>query len=529
MRIHLRDIGWALLSGLLLTLPFLDFSLAPLAWIALIPLIVTLSGRRTREGAVLGWLAGVVSGYGGMYWLARVTVPGYGVLGFYLALYPAAWGGWISWLSRRRPGWIWWAAPAGWTALEYLRTYFLTGFPWNLLGISQARHLPLIQIASVTGVYGVSFLVVLANASLAGSILAFRRRGARTGRFFLHGYPVLVAALVIGAVWGCGYRVLLLDALKSTRGVPLRVALIQGGVLQELKWQPSRAADHLETYLGLSRQALASGPGLIIWPESALPYYLEEQESVQRVLHRLAAGGNTYLLVGGDCRTRSAPRRFYNSAYLFSPAPSRWSRYDKIHLVPFGEYTPLKRIFPFLGRVVPWEEDFSAGEGISLMRMHHPNGPPAGGTEMGVLICFEDIFPGLARKIARRGASLLVNITNDAWYGKTIAPFQHAYAAVFRAVENGIYLARATNTGYSCIIDPRGKVVGEVVDDKGEPLFISGWQTVEIYPTRSRSFYTGHGDIFSWICIALALTASSGLTRFKINRVSFEQCRRGRG
>ncbi len=510
MHIKPRDIGLALLSGLLLTGPFLDFSLAPLAWVALVPLMITLNGLRPREGAVLGWLAGAVYGYGGIYWLARVTAPGYGVLGCYLALYPAVWGGWISWLSSRRPGWIWWGAPAGWTALEYLRTYLLTGFPWNLLGVSQARSLPLIQIASVTGVYGVTFLVVLANAGLAGWILSFRRSAGIPKRPFGRWGPVLLTALVIGGVWVWGYRTLRTGRKQPFPEAPLKVTLVQGGILQELKWDPSRAASHFQTYLNLSRQALAGAPDLIIWPESALPFYLEEQKNVQRLLGRLAAEGKTYLLLGGDYRTPSVPHRFYNSAYFFSPGPVPWGRYDKVHLVPFGEYTPLKRFFPFLSRVVPWEDDFSAGEGIRLFRITPSPSDPAGGIEMGVLICFEDIFPDLARTMVGRGASLLVNITNDAWYGRTVAPFQHAYASVFRAVENRAYLARATNTGYSCVIDPWGKVVGEVIDDEGERLFVSDWRTVVIYPGRSGSFYTRQGDVFSWLCVVFSLTASVG-------------------
>lgn len=510
-----------MLSGLLLTLPFLNFSLAPLAWIGLVPLILVVTGRPVREGAMLGFITGAVFGYGGMYWLSRVTIAGYGVLGLYLALYPALWAGWISWMATRRPGWIWWAAPASWTALEYLRTYLFTGFPWNLMGISQARNLSLIQIASVTGVYGVSFLVVLVNTSVASWLLFFQTGRERRGRKILRWLPTLVTVLLILAALGYGRRILKAPQEASPRSEPLAVTLIQGGIIQELKWDPSRAADHFETYLDLTRKSLESAPGLVIWPESSLPYYLEDQPVIQRLLSDLVVEGRTYLLLGGDYRSAATPPRYYNSAYLFSPEGHEWKRYDKIHLVPFGEYTPLKRFFPFLGHVVPWEEDFSAGERSALFKLDKPAGRRSGILKLGVLICFEDIFPGLVREMVRGGAGLLVNITNDAWYGRTIAPFQHAYAAIFRAVENRVYLARSTNTGYSCVISPRGEVVGEVVDDKGEVLFVSDWCTVEISPTPSGSFYTEQGDLFSWICVGLTFLASLGCLIFPDRRIFY--------
>ena len=503
----LVNIGLAVLSGFLLLLPFLDFSLSPLAWIALVPLIFACADRSVKEGALFGFLAGVIYGYGGMFWLAPVTAGGYGVLGGYIALYVAVWGGWISWLGSRRRGWIWWAAPAGWVALEYLRTHLFTGIPWNLLGISQVKALPLIQIASITGVYGVSFIVVLVNAVLAGYCLSFypgsNLRRPLLGRLI----PLLAVAAVILGTLIYGFRVLEKSEGAVTDEAPLAITLVQGGILQELKWKPSLAAAHFKTYLELSQEALKGGSDLVLWPESALPFYLEHHPSIQQVLSRLASEGDAYLLIGGDYRSPSAPLRYYNSAYFFTPDDQGWERYDKTHLVPFGEYTPLKKFLPFVSSVVPWEEDFSAGEELILFNLTRSIDESPRVLRLGTLICFEDIFPGLVREMVSHGAGLLVNLTNDAWYGRTIAPFQHAYASLFRAVENRIYLARATNTGYSCIIDPYGRIVGEVVDGAGESLFISDWATIEISPTLPGSFYTEWGDIFSWICIGAALTA----------------------
>ncbi len=504
----IKSIGLALLSGVLLLLPFLNFSLSPLAGVALIPLILVCAGRRVREGALLGFLAGIIYGYGGMFWLARVTPGGYGVLGGYLALYVAVWAGWISWLSNRRRGWIWWAAPAGWVALEYLRTYLFTGIPWNLLGITQVKVLPLIQIASITGVYGVSFLVVLVNSVLAG--LSLSSSSGSSGKHRLRGrlIPLLVAGVVVMATLIYGFRRLEESDDHSPDAEPLAITLVQGGIPQELKWKPSLAAAHFKTYLELSRAALKAGSDLVLWPESALPFYLEQHPSIQRVLSKLAAEGDASLLIGGDYRSKAAPLRYFNSAYFFTPDLPGWERYDKTHLVPFGEYTPLKKFLPFVSAVVPWEDDFSAGEQLILFNLPRSIDGSSRVLRLGTLICFEDIFPGLVREMVLQGAGLLVNLTNDAWYGRTIAPFQHAYLSLFRAVENRIYLVRATNTGYSCVIDPCGRIIGEVADKTGESLFISDWATIKITPTPAGTFYTRWGDIFSWLCIVAVLAAS---------------------
>jgi apolipoprotein N-acyltransferase len=506
----------ALFSGVLFTLPFLSFSLGPVAWIALVPLLAALGGRAVREGFLLGLLAGAVWGWGGLYWLHLVTVPGYLVLGLYLALYPALWSGWVVWLSARRPGWVWWAAPAAWTALEYLRTYLFTGFPWNLFGTSQIRNLPLIQISSLTGVYGVGFLLVLVNVAIAQTAVFLRQRTRPRQVILSRPGGIVPAVLLLTAALLYGHNILR-TAEEEVPAESLAVTLIQGSIPQELKWVPGLAPGHFQSHLDLSLRARARGSDLLIWPESALPYYLEEQPAVQRRLEDLVARGVSYLLLGGDYRDETGS---YNSAYLLSPAGGERRRYDKVHLVPFGEYTPLRSVFPFLGRVVPWDEDFSPGRGYPVFPLAGFSPPREPEPRIGVLICYEDIFPGPSREMVAGGANLLVNITNDAWFGKTPAPFQHFAASVFRAVENRVYLARAANTGYSCVIDPRGRIAGEVVDREGRSLFVPGWTTVPVYPRSRPSFYTEHGDLFSWICVVLALFATLGSRPIRVKRVS---------
>lgn len=494
----------ALSSGVLLTLPFISFALHPLAWVALVPLLLAVVGQSGKEGLRLGLLAGAVFGYGGFYWLNLVTVPGYLVLGLYLALYPAFWAAGAAWLSRRRPEWLWWAAPAAWIALEFLRAYLFTGFPWNLLGTSQVRNLSLIQVASLTGVYGVGFLLVMVNTAVASAVLFLRDRGRPGTRppsrpaGLLPAVCLLTAALLFG-------RHSLREEAAEPDAAPLRVSLVQASIPQDQKWIPGLAPAHFRTHLDLSRRALAGGSDLVIWPESALPYFLEEQPEVVRRLEELTATGGVCLLVGGDYRDRTGS---YNSAFLIGPPGSPRRRYDKVHLVPFGEYAPLRNVFPFIGRVVPWEEDFSTGPGFPVFPLDCLDRSPVPG--VGILICYEDIFPAHSRRLVNKGADLLVNITNDAWFGKTPAPFQHSAASVLRAVENRVYLARAANTGHSCVIDPRGRIVGEVVGRGGRRIFVPGWVTVPVHPRRRPSFYRRHGDLFSWLCVGLTLLAAAG-------------------
>ncbi len=496
----------ALLSGILLTLPFLSYSLGPVAWIALVPLLVAVWGRTFREGFLLGLIAGLVWAYGSFYWLYLVTFPGYLVLGLYLALYPALWSAWTARIFSRRPGWIWWAAPAAWTALEYLRAYFLSGLPWNLLGAGQVANLPLIQISDLTGVYGVGFLLVLVNTAIAAAAVYLRDR-SRPGRA-LPARPtgIVPAAVLLTAALVYGGRILRTEDGEPPAD-PLEVTVVQGSIRQEDKWVPGLAPAHFRTHLELSERALAGGSDLLIWPESALPYHLEEQPAVRTRLEELAARSGAHLLIGGDSRDETGN---YNSAFLFDPAGGPLRRYDKVHLVPFGEFTPLKSVFPFLSHVVPHEEDFSPGPGYEVFPLTGLPPRRGPGVRIGVLICYEDIFPAAARELVRGGANLLVNITNDAWFGRTPAPFQHSAGSVFRAVENRVWLARAANTGYSCVIDPRGRIIGEVTDRSGRALFVPGWTTVPVYPGRGRSFYRRHGDLFSWLCVGLALLATAG-------------------
>jgi len=476
------------LSGALLALPFLRFSLAGVAWAALVPLTVSWRGASWRSGALSGGLAGAVFWLLSLYWIDEVTCVGYVVLCLYLSLFWAAWGA-GSVLLWRRPALGWLGAAALWTALEYLRGSLFSGFPWNPLGASQAFVPVLIQPAAATGVYGVSFLIAAANGAWARLLFPGRFRAV----------PAAAAAAAVGATvwWG---RAVLDRAPARAAALPnVTVGLVQAGIRQEIKWNPAFANPIFARHLELTRAA-APRVDLAIWPESSVPWYLEETPEALSALRASLSGSDAVLIVGGDVHeVAESGERYYNAVYLIDREKGIEGRYDKLHLVPFGEFVPLRGLFPFLAGLVPWEHDFTPGKTAAILKS-----PSLPGVEIGPLVCFEDIVPPLSRDLSRRGANLLVNLTNDAWFGETVQPFQHAAAALFRTVENRVSLVRATNSGYSCLIDPWGRIVGEVRDPSGRVLFASAWTAEEVPLLAGGTFYTRHGDVFVLVCAALA-------------------------
>ena len=483
----LRRRGLAVLSGVLLALSFPRFHLAPLAFGALVPLLVGLHGVSTLQGTFLGIIAGMVFYLMSIPWVVHTMVTYGGLplplgvllliaLSLYLALYVGVFAYGVTRLSTRGGLAYLLGTAALWVILEYLRTFLLTGFPWNLLGYTQYRYLSVIQIASITGVYGVSFLLVLTNAAVALACLQFRRGG---GRVLL---PVLGAGLLlIGAVlFGMRQRV-----SAETRGREIRVSVIQGNIGQGAKWDPRFRDRTVEIYRRLTRKA-ERGSDLIVWPESAVPFFLREGGPLSQQVVDLAKNAQSYLLVGSPDRVGEIPTRLYNSAFLISPRGKIVQKYDKIHLVPFGEYVPLQSVLFFVEKMATGIGDFSSGEDFTVFDT--PQG------RFGVLICFEVIFPDQVRRYVREGADFLVNITNDAWFGDSGAPYQHLSMAALRAVENGVYLVRAANTGISALVTPTGQI------RKQSDLFVETVLSGTVVPRSSGTFYTRYGDVFAWGC-----------------------------
>jgi len=484
----LKKEGLAVLSGVLLFLSFPKFGHGVLAWVALAPLLIALHGAEGRLGLRLGYVAGATSALGVLYWTALVVVQ-YGglslpvgiavmtLLCLAFAVFPALFG-WVvaRWSSALGPPALL-LAPVAWVATEILRAHTFFEFPWCLLGYSQHTHLPFIQIASVAAVYGVSFLVAMTSALLAYVAVETRPKHRRAALVAL---PVLVVGVWAWGTWTMG------------GGVPesgrITVGLVQGGIAQEDKWVPENAMQNIGRHLKLTEDAAAAGAQLVVWPESAVPFLFDESPSLAEALRGVVRRHSIYLLFGNDDRD---PRHIYVGAKMLTPTGELVYRYHKIQLVPFGEYVPLQPLLTLGGRVaaklVQEVSDFTPGREATVAE--------AAGHRLGGFICYEAIFPHLVRRFPAQGAELLVNITNDAWYGRTSAPYQHLAMTVFRAVENGRYLVRAANTGITAVVDPRGRVLAQT------PLFVPTVLVREVPFVSGRTFYSRYGDVFAWSCL----------------------------
>ena len=490
----LLDFCLAALSGFLLVLAFPRFNLEALAWVALIPLLWSIRKKSPAQAALLGFVAGFSFFTGLLPWIYNVLtqyghLPGIVSVFFllaltaYLALYVSAFAFALRWVAARieLPETL--LAPPLWVSLEYIRGFLFSGFPWELLGYSQYLTLPLVQIADITGVYGVSFLIVLINASGYRFLEACLDHGLRSIRLEL-----LAAGLLLAASAGYGYWRLAGISPQSKEGTPVRISLIQGNIPQDVKWEPKFQEETVRSYVDLTLRTRYLFPNLVIWPETATPFFFQDSLSYQPRILEVGRTMGTYLLFGSPAYSgKVRETRYYNSAFLISPEGKEAGRYDKIHLVPFGEYAPLSGLLGFTRDIIGAMGDFESGEEVRNLAV--PQG------KFGVLICYEAIFPDLTRQFVDRGARFLVNITNDAWFGRTAAPYQHISMAALRAVENRVPIARAANTGISGFIHPSGKIL------QASDIFTKSILFGILYIKKTWSFYTQFGDLFSYLCM----------------------------
>jgi len=484
-------------------LSFPRYGHAAAAWIALAPLLLALvrqPGIRTRRAFLLGLVAGAVYFGGTVYWTPAVmqTFGGLnwplalvvgGLLVAYLALFPAVFAVVVALLVRTLGARALLLAPTVWVATELARRYVLGGFPWVLLGASQASVIPIVQSASVAGVYGLSALVVLGSAA---AVMAAVGRGR--DRVVV---PACTLVLIGGlAAWG-HWRVQEGSLLRN--GDPVRIALAQGNIRQEEKWSQASAAHILDTYLRLTMQAANEGATLVVWPESATPFLFEHDAGGRAAITEVVRSRGIHLLFGSDQFEPGTPPRYFNSAFLLNPAGAIAGVYKKTHLVPFGEYVPLKRLLFFAAPLVEAVSDFSPGEQAVVMSM--------GSHTLSTAICYEVVYPDLIADFVQRGSQLLTTITNDAWYGYSSAPYQHFEQAALRAVEQGRYLIRAANTGISGIVDPYGRVV------TASPIFERTVVTGDVRFLKGRTIYGRTGDAFALACVLLTLLAVAATWR----------------
>jgi apolipoprotein N-acyltransferase len=445
----------SLLSPVLLILAFPNFNLNYLAFIGFVPLFFVIKKSPPKKAFLISFIAGFLFYAGALYWLYHVTVAGLIVLCLYLALYFGIFGVIFLLCPVRYALFV---TPLAWIFLEYIQSHLFGGFGWALMGYSQYKNLPLIQISDFSGVYGVSFLIIMINFSVYRAMKKSFRE-------------IIISAIILTMVLSYGF----LRLNEKNKEETIKVSVIQGNIPQEEKWDPENAEYILDRYTSLTKAASEDSPDLIVWPETSFPGFIFIDRMLTDEVIGLVDEINTPLLLGAN--TEEGLKSF-NSAVLLSPGKDFSDQYDKIHLVPFGEYVPFSDSFPILHRLVLGEfGEFTAGKEFKVFNLTDEGRKMR--IDFAALICFEDIFPELAREFVKRGAQFLVVITNDAWYGRSGAPYQHAACSVFRAIENRVPVVRCANTGYSCFIDSKGRIYDAVEENKTN-LFITGHKTSDI-------------------------------------------------
>jgi len=540
----------ALASGGLLAASFPRSNRGYLAWVALVPLLLAVRGRPLRAAAGYGWLTGAAFFLATLYWIpdtisnfttiSPVVATGLWVLLAIVAAYfHAGFAAGVEWLAAGGISRLA-AAPLLWVVLEWVRTWFIAAFPWNSLGYSQVWFGPLPQFADIGGVYGLSAVLVLASAALAEMAAALGERadagstGARTSTETRRAalFLAIAVACPVGLFAYGKARLAWIDSIPATGQI--RVGIVQGNIAQDQKWDVALQDRILAGYLALSEEAADAGARLVVWPEAALPFSLRDPRA--RALVDLARRRGIDLLIGVpgyDSRDGGDPQP-YNQAWLVEADGQFQGPYDKIQLVPFGEYIPLRGLFGMVDIAVQAVGEFGRGTEHTIFegpRYDAPGGgiARAGGqgeagaagvagavatpadargdndptrsagrpSRFAALICYEGIFPSLTREFATAGAEFLVNISNDAWYGDTSAPDQHLTMAALRSIENRLPMVRSTNTGISAFVTDKGRI-GPRTRLFEEEVMVETVLVRDVW-----SFYRAFGDVFLYACMGL--------------------------
>ena len=489
------------------------WGLFPLAFVAFVPWLFYLLRARRPAAFLAAFACGFLVFFVLVAWLRHVTALGWVALALYLALYPFAFALLLRWVRRRLYLPMFLLAPILWVALEYLRGVGILGFPWFLAGHSQYRFLPLIQIADLTGVHGISFIVLMVNGLWIDLLTRDRRRLA----YVVATVAVLCAALIYG-----GVRILLYEGEEGPK-----VALIQGNVAMDLKMSPAPgdALDMIEKHVRLSLDPATREADLLVWAETMMPAplnlvfdpafpagrltkdYRKRFAAAALAVARVARHTSGNLLIGATSY-HTDTRDSFNSVHYFGPEGEYLGRYDKIHLVAFGEYTPLKGVLPFLERFRPVDligPDMVHGSHWRLFDL------PWGGRNLrfAATICYEDTEPRVVRRLSRSGADFLVNVSNDAWFRGSAELDQHLAIARFRSIENRLGMARAYNSGISSFLDPLGRVTSSLAVG-GERREVEGVLVGRVSLGRMWSLYRAIGDVFAWLCLGATVVLVIG-------------------
>jgi len=494
------------LSAFALVLSFPPFDLFFLAWFCFLPLFFFLYKADDYKTVFKG---GLIFGFfyflGNVYWIYHSlyyygSVPlilSYiivGLLALYLALYPAFFSLlYKNLLKSLLPTSFY--APFIWVSLEVLRNYLFTGFPWALAGYSQYKFLIIAQIADITGVYGVSYLVILFNCFIF-DLWSFKQNKSRYP--LLSSVPIIISLIAVSLIFIFSISYGIKRLYEPVTGKEFKAAIIQGSIPQNEKWDFHKVNEILNIYKELTIKAKNYNPQLIVWPETAVPFIFEKNKYFTENLINFVKEQNIYLLFGSIMERQKD--QYTNSAVLIDPNGTVAYYYDKIHLVPFGEYVPLRKVLFFIDKLTVGIGDYQSGSSYNVAIT------PFG--KFATLICYESIFPGQVRKFYQKGGQFIVNITNDGWFGTTSGPYQHFSMAIFRSIENRKPLIRAANSGISGFIDSKGRIINKT------NLFERTYLIENVQGDEKLSFYTKYGDIFAYLCIVFSLIFVIGNIRF---------------
>ena len=512
----------AIIAGVLLAMAFQKFNIAGFAWVA--PALMLAAGYNKSGGECfrIGWISGLTFWLVSLYWLLYMPVTGLPILGWlalagFVALYFGAWLAIVSLMPFPSGSWsgrtVWALAGAAvWVAMEMARARLLGGFPWSFLGDSQYQLVPMIQIASVTGIYGISFLVVWSSLALysAGRMI-LQQPGKRQAWQVEIIFPML-------AVLGCYVGGFFTMGNHAQAQSTFRITAVQPSVPQTLIWSPEEDTRRFQELLKLSQQALTNKTDLLVWPESAVP---DIDEPTYQAINQFVRSNHIWLILNAeDVEFHPTATNYFNAAFLIGPDGHWRQTYHKRELVIFGEYVPLVKWLPFLKWFTPITGGWTSGDKPVTFEMERaephdgtieisptPEAAHSSGIKCAPLICFEDTFPGSARDSAQDNLDFFVNLTNDGWFGESAEQWQHMVNAVFRAVENGVPLLRSSNNGITCLINSHGRVEQVFRDVKGSE-YGNGAITFEIpllteTQKSAPTFYNRHGDWFGWGCVTV--------------------------
>jgi len=501
-----------ILSGLVLSFAYPRIDFWPLAWFALVPFLIFIDSTKNRWMALLGtFLFSFTFWAISAHWFRFVSLFGWSFVVVWESLFYMLMG-LLAWTILHRCSCkvcflpnlsLLFILPSLWVLMEWARSEIpIMGFGWNLLAYSQTQNANLLQFAQIVGAYGISFLVVLGNVFFFLLWRLLTAQGSPIRRFLILGIGFVITLGIFIGVNRFGSFSL---ASQHDEDSMLRVAMIQGNVPQEEKWDPKYRNPILQKYLKLTELANFDGPDLIVWPEAAFPgyYNLDREGELARSISKI----NVPFIIGA--LTALSETEFYNSAYLIQADGSIGERYDKIRLVPFGEYVPFHSILFPLERLAYQlgVSDFSSGKEPKVFKVIISSGEnkPPFEAAIGPLICFENNFQDLVRKLCWKGAGALCVVTNDAWFRDSSAPYQHLQASIFRAVETGRWVIHCANTGISAFVSPKGEVTDRIKDQRGQDIFVMGGITRPIALIHTNTPYLQFGYLFPYIALLIVI------------------------